>query len=78
MSIPGKQNFRNDYVGLTTRLTFSKKQLKSAGKINLDFSLGTSVLCQKSALKLSNLANVFSQGNELASAIKTSASCIKN
>ena len=53
-------------------LNVLKEHLKSASEIKLDLSLGTSVLCQKSALKLSNLANVVSQGNELASVIKTS------
>ena len=49
-----------------------KEHLKPASKIKLGLSLGTSVLCQKSALKLSSLPNSVSQGNELASVIKTS------
>lgn len=49
-----------------------KERLISASEIKLDLSLSTSVLCQKSALKLSNLAIAVSQGNELVSVIKTS------
>ena len=52
-------------------LNILKEHLKPASEIKLDLSLGTSVFCQKSPLKLSNLANVVSQGNELASVIKT-------
>ena len=41
-------------------LNVLKENLISAGEIKLDLSLGTSVLCHKSALKLSNLATVVS------------------
>ena len=52
-------------------LNVLKEHLKPASEIKLDLSLGTSVFYQKSPLKLPNLANVVSQGNELASVIKT-------
>ena len=49
-----------------------KEHLKSSSEIKLDLSLSTSALCQKSALKLPNLAIAVSQGNELVSVMKTS------
>ena len=65
-------NTRKTELSKVLRRIDDLPNLKSAREIRLDLSLDTSVLCQKCALKLSNLENVVSQGNELASVIKIS------